>query len=107
MGTWQDQRFSVAAALVIGVGANTDDSNAQKDVCARPTIKPLAVLDVVIAVRGCYGWPDAIDSVWRTVAAEARLGGGPLELQAESQNHPSADVSADLALPFLETGSVS
>jgi len=91
MGGWQNERFTVRTAVINGAGANTDDNNVRKDVCARLTAKPLGDLDAVVALRGYYGWPDWSDTVWSSVAAEARLESGPLELQVEIQNHSGDD----------------
>ena len=87
LGSWAITRLSVSAAVVNGAGANSVDNNDRKDFCGRAVIRPLSVLDGILAVRVYYGWPDASDSVWRTAAAEARLRSGPLELQAEFQNN--------------------
>ena len=89
MGGWETSRLSVAAAVVNGAGANAGDNNDRKDLCGRLAVRPLATLDAVLALRAYYGWPDASDSLWRTTALEARLRRGPLELQAEFQNHRS------------------
>ncbi len=97
MGTWANERYSFAAALVNGAGANTDDNNVRKDVCARLTAKPFGTLNAVIALRGYCGWPDASDSVWQTVAAEARARSGPVEFQAELQSHYGSDVRNNAA----------
>jgi hypothetical protein len=91
MGIWRNRRFSVAAALVNGAGPNIGDNNNRKDLCARFTAKPLAAVDAVFAFRGYYGWPDWSDTSWISVAAEAHVERGPLELQAEIQNHSAND----------------
>lgn len=89
MGSWETSRLSVSAAVVNGAGANAGDNNDRKDLCGRLAVRPLAVPDAVLALRAYYGWPDASDSLWRSTALEARLRRGPLELQAEFQNHRS------------------
>jgi len=89
LGSWVSGRFSASAAVVNGRGPNASDDNARKDLCGRLAVGPLATLDVELAVRVYYGWPDAPDSVWRSAALEARLGRGPLTVQAEFQNHRS------------------
>jgi len=91
MGTWRNQRFSVATALVNGAGPNIGDNNNKKDLCARFTAKPLAAVDAVFALRGYYGWPDWSDTAWISVAAEVHVERGPLELQAEIQAHSAND----------------
>ena len=92
MGSWQINRFSASAAVVNGSGSNVDDNNNRKDLCGRISLRPLARLDAVVALRAYYGWPNAADSVWRSVALEAHMRHGPVTLQAELQNHlgPSA-----------------
>jgi len=89
MGSWESSRFSASAAVVNGRGPNVSDDNAQKDLCGRLAVRPLATLDADFAVRVYYGWPNAPDSVWRSAALEARLSRGPLTAQAEFQNHRS------------------
>ncbi|MBN2464185.1 hypothetical protein JXD38_00980 [candidate division WOR-3 bacterium] len=90
-GSWQNGRFSVTTAVINGAGANADDNDARKDVCARFTAKPFGALDAVVALRGYYGWPGWSDTAWSSVAAEARFRSGSLELQAEIQNHSGDD----------------
>jgi len=87
LGGFETNRLSAAAGVVNGSGANADDNNGSKDLCGRVAVRPSSVLDAILAVRIYYGWPDASDSIWRSMAAEARLRKGPLELQAEFQNH--------------------
>jgi hypothetical protein len=89
LGRWEQGAFSVVTAAVNGAGANAGDNNDRKDLCGRVAVRPLAALDAVFALRAYYGWPDALDSLWRTVAFEARLRRGPFELEAELQNHQS------------------
>jgi hypothetical protein len=91
MGSWQSGRLSMTAAVINGAGANTEDNDTRKDVCARLTARPLAALDAVVALRGYYGWPGWSDTAWSSVAAEARLRTGPFELQTEIQNHAGND----------------
>ncbi|MCX6842269.1 MAG: hypothetical protein NTX53_08320 [candidate division WOR-3 bacterium] len=88
-GSWTLGRLSVSAAVVNGTGANAGDNNDRKDLCGRLTVRPLVVMDAVLALRAYYGWPGSLDSVWRSTALEARFRRGPLELQAEFQNHRS------------------
>lgn len=97
MGGWQSDRFSFVAALLNGAGANAGDNNNKKDLCARLTTRPLAAVDAVFALRGYYGWPDASDSIWRTVAAEARVKTGQFVLKVELQNHYGSDVRNNAA----------
>jgi hypothetical protein len=92
LGGLQRGILSVTGAVINGAGSNTGDNNKRKDACGRVIVRPLAALDGVFAVRAYYGWPDASDSVWQTAAVEARVRTGPLELQAEFQNHRSSDV---------------
>lgn len=92
MGGWQNRRLSIAAAIVNGAGANAGDNNSNKDVCMRIAARPVDAVDMVLALRGYYGWPASPDSVWRTVAAEARMKAGPIELQSEFQSHYGSDV---------------
>jgi hypothetical protein len=87
MGGMQNARFSLYGAVVNGAGANLADNNPRKDVCGRLALTPFANVDGVLALRAYYGWPGAADTAWRTLAAEARVARGPLELQAEFQNH--------------------
>ena len=89
LGSWEYSRFSASAAVVNGSGANAGDNNDRKDLCGRLAVRPLPSLDAVLALRAYYGWPDASDSLWRSTALEARIRRGPLELQAEFQNHLS------------------
>jgi hypothetical protein len=89
LGTWDASRVSAAAAVVNGSGANVDDNNSGKDVCARVAFRPNS--DAVIAVRAYYGWPGASDTAWQTVAAEARVSRHPIDLQVELQNHQGSD----------------
>jgi hypothetical protein len=86
LGNWALSRLSVSAAVVNGSGANASDNNARKDLCGRISLRPLAALDADLALRAYYGWPD---SLWRSAAVEARLRRGPVEFQAEFQNHRS------------------
>jgi hypothetical protein len=97
MASWQNERLSFATALLTGAGANAGDNNNKKDLCARLTVRPLATDDAVFALRGYYGWPDWSDTAWSSVAAEARLRGGSLEVQAEFQNHYGNDVRNNAA----------
>ncbi len=97
MGGWETSRITVSAAVVNGAGANTGDNNDRKDLCGRITVRPLAALDAVLALRAYYGWPDSPDSLWRSTALEARLRRGPLELQAEFQNHRSQNARNNMA----------
>jgi hypothetical protein len=83
----QNARFSVYGAMVNGAGANLTDNNPRKDVCGRLTLIPFPSVDGTLALRAYYGWPGVADTAWRTLAAEARVARGPLELQAEFQNH--------------------
>ena len=97
LGSWVRSSFSASAALVNGTGPNAVDNNDRKDLCGRFTLRPLAALDAVLALRAYYGWPGALDSVWRSAALEARLRRGPLELQAEFQNHLSQYAQNNMA----------
>lgn len=97
MGDLQRGVFSFTGAVVNGAGANVGDYGRRKDVCGRITFKPLSTVDGVLALRAYFRGPDASDTAWRTLAAEARLARGPLELQAEFQNRYSSDVRNDAA----------
>jgi hypothetical protein len=97
MGSLQRGVFSVTGAVVNGAGANAGDNDQRKDVCGRITLKPLSTVDGVLALHVYYRGPDASDTAWRTLAGEARLNRGPLELQAEFQNRYSSDVRNDAA----------
>jgi hypothetical protein len=97
MGGLQRGVFSVTGAVVNGAGANVGDNDQRKDVCGRITLGPLSPVDGVLALRVYYGGPGASDTAWRTLAAEARLKRGPLELQAEFQNRYSSDVRNNAA----------
>ena len=97
MGGVQRGFFSATGAVVNGAGANTGDNDQRKDVCGRITFKPLSAVDGVLALRVYYRGPDASDTAWRTMAGEARLNRGPLELQAEFQNRYSSDVRNNAA----------
>jgi len=87
MAGMQNARFSFYGAVANGAGANVADDNPRKDLCGRLALTPFANVDVVLALRAYYGWPGAADTAWRSLAAEARVTRGPLELQAEFQNH--------------------
>jgi hypothetical protein len=89
LGTWDAGRVSAAAGVVNGSGANADDNNGRKDVCARVAVR--SKLDGVIALRAYYGWPGASDTAWQTVAAEARVRLRQVDLQVELQNHQGPD----------------
>jgi hypothetical protein len=97
MGGLQHGPFSVTGAVVNGAGANVGDNDQRKDVCGRMTVKPLSAVDGVLGLRVYYRGPDASDTAWRTLAAEARLERGPIELQAEFQNRYSSDVRNNAA----------
>jgi hypothetical protein len=90
MGGLRRGFFSATGAVVNGAGANAGGNNKSKDVLGRIAIGPLSALDAVLALRVYYGRPDTSDTAWQTLAAEARLSRGPLELQAEFQNHYSS-----------------
>jgi hypothetical protein len=97
MGTWETGRVWAALAVVNGTGVNSADNNDRKDLCGRIVVKPVTALDAVLALRAYYGWPDALDSLWRSAALEARIRSGPLELQAEVQDHRSQYARNDMA----------
>lgn len=97
MGVLQRGFFSITGAMINGLGANTGYNDSRKDVCGRVTFTPLAGVDGVLALRVYYRGPGASDTAWRTLAAEAHLSRGPLELQAEFQNRYSSDVRNDAA----------
>jgi len=97
IGELQRGFLSVTGAVVNGAGANVGDNDQRKDVCGRVTFKPLSTVDGVLALHVYYRGPDASDTAWRALAAEARLVRGALELQAEFQNRYSSDVRNNTA----------
>ncbi|HTW91948.1 MAG TPA: porin [bacterium] len=103
LGSWAPGRFSVSAAVINGGGANLKDDNTSKDLCGRVTFKPLSAVDGILALRAYYGRPDTADTAWRTLAAEARLVHGPLEIQAEFQNLSAQHIRNNMA--YLQAAS--
>ncbi|MBM3331525.1 hypothetical protein FJY68_06690 [candidate division WOR-3 bacterium] len=106
LGTWDADRISVAAAVINGSGPNAGEANGRKDLCARVAVRPASTANATLALRAYHGWPGASETAWQTVAFEASAARGPLELQAEFQNHqgPDARNNAGYVQAYLSTG---
>ena len=102
LGTYLSSRFQGALAVINGSGANTDDRNNRRDLCGRVAFRPWLGKSVEFAARGYIGWPDTTGIQWRTAAAEVSVRRGNVSLNAEFQNHSSADLQNNAC--YLQSG---